>query len=467
MTLYISPYVTSGPVSGQQFYNRDELIAEITSGMQRAFYVLGTRQIGKTSLLHEIDKRVLAILLNIQEAGGRLENLARLARWEVEEKRKHYEWLPSDAALDGADLFAVLRAVNHAAQDANQLVWILVDETEGLLEIARVDPSVLHRLRGTIQSRDNLRAVLVAAKSLSETNRITLAAGMSAFLSGFAPCYLGGFSPTSAEILVRQLKLAEPVQVAPELVARLFELTNGHPLFLQLLGKRLFEDGRLRWPTEGDLLGVGDQADKAGMFDQNFVVLSEIERVAVRRASEAGRVPTEAMTKLVPLVVLDGLTALGFLRRTENWYAIGNEFLARWLREVQPWDRPSTVSDTSALTVYEQTQLEPVLAAVRQNQIALAEMERILNAIRRVLSAWQREGLPEPDAQTRTTLAKIKAAVTTKGGPQHKLEATLPLLPLLPPSLVYKVEWGGEIRDSLDFLQKQLDELKRKLGASA
>jgi hypothetical protein len=459
MTLYISPYVTSGPVTGQQFYDRDELIAEITSGLQRSFYVLGTRQIGKTSLLHEIDKRVPAILLNIQEAGGQLENLARLARWEVWEKRKRHGWLPPDTALDGADLFAVLRTVNNAAEDANQVIWILVDETEGPLEIARVDPSVLHRLRGTIQSRDNLRAVLVAAKSLSEANRITLAAGMSAFLSGFTLRYLGGFNLASAEVLVRQLKLAEPVQVAPELVTRLVELTNGHPYFLQLLGRRLFEDGRLRWPTEGDLLDSGDQADKAGMFDQNLTVLSELERVAVRQVSEAGRVPADAIVKLVSPIVLDGLTALGFLRRIDDAYAIGNEFLARWLRQTQPWDRPSTVSDESALAVYEQSQLEPVLNAVRQNQMALAEMERILDAIRRVLAAWQREGLPAPDAQTHRSLERIEAAVAKEGGPRHKLEATIPLLP---PFLAYKIEWGGEMRNSLDFLQKQLDELKHR-----
>jgi len=251
---------------------------------------------------------------------------------------------------------------------------------------------------------------------------------MSAFLSGFTLRYLGGFHPTSAEVLIRQLKLAEPVQVAPELVTRLFELTDGHPYFLQLLGKRLFENGRLRWPTEGDLLDIGDQAVKAGMFDQNLAVLSELERVAVRRVSEAGRVSTDALAELVSPVVLDGLTALGFLRRVDDAYAIGNEFLARWLVETQPWDRPSTVSDASALIVYEQSQWEPVLAAVRQNQIALAEMEGILDAIRCVLSAWQREGLPEPDAQTRATLAKIETAVTAEGGPQHKLEATIPLL---------------------------------------
>jgi hypothetical protein len=120
------------------------------------------------------------------------------------------------------------------------------------------------------------------------------------------------------------------------------------------------------------------------MFDQDFAVLSELERSTVRRVSGAGRVLADEMTRLVSPVVLDGLTALGFLRRVENVYAIGNEFLARWLREAQPWDRPSTVTDASTVAVYEQAHLQPVLEAVQQNQIALAEMERILDAIRRV-----------------------------------------------------------------------------------
>lgn len=459
MTLHTSPYVTSGPVTGQRFYDRDELIAEITSGLQRAFYVLGTRQIGKTSLLHEIDERVPAIMLDVQWAGGQLDDLARQARRQARNKRKRYAYLPSDAALDRADLFAILEVVNDIATDAGQRVWVLVDEAEGLLRMAETTPIILHRLRGTVQNCAALRVVLAAAKRLSEANRITLAADMSPFLGPFVPCYLGGFNPISSEVLIQQLKLEDPVQVAPELVARLVELTNGHPLFLQLLGTRLFEDGRLRWPTEGDLLGIGDQAVKAGMFDQDFAVLSELERVAIRRVSEAGRVPIDALAKLVSPVVLDGLTALGFLRRTEDNYAIGNEFLARWLRKTQPWDRPSTVSDESALVVYEQSQLEPVLNAVRQNQMALAEMERILDAIRRVLVAWQREGLPAPDAQTHRSLERIEAAVAKEGGPQHKLEATIPLLP---PFLAYKIEWGGEMRRSVDALQEQLDKLKHR-----
>jgi hypothetical protein len=354
MTLHSSPYVTSRPVTGVKFYDRDQLIAEITN-VPGAFYVLGTRQIGKTSLLHELAERVPAILLDVQLVGGQSNGLDYLAWQQVRIKRKRYTWFPLERTLKGADLFALLGDVNEAA---------------------------------------------------------------------------------------------------------------GHPLFLQLLGERLFEEGRLRQPTEGDLMGIVDQADKTGIFDRDWRASSPLEQIALRRVSEAGRVPAGEMAKLVSAAMLDGLTVLGFLRRIDDTYAIGNEFLSRWLVEAQPWDRPSTVSNESALSVYEQTQLEPVLAAVRQNQIALAEMEHILDAIRRVLVAWQREGLPEPDAQTRTTLTKIEAAVASKGGTQHKLEATLPLLPLLPPSLVYKVEWSGEMRASLDLLQKQLDELKRKLIAS-
>ena len=72
-------------------------------------------------------------------------------------------------------------------------------------------------------------------------------------------------------------------------------------------------------------------------------------------------------------------------------------------------------------------------------------MEQILAAIRRALVVWQREGLPGT--------ARLAAALDKPGGPRHKLEATLPLLSFLPPTMAYKVEWSGEVRDLLAALQ--------------
>ena len=76
----ISPYVISGPVTGADFYGRRSLLEEITAGRCRATYVLGTRQIGKTSLLRQVETLVPAVFLDLQWAGGRLDDLATAAR---------------------------------------------------------------------------------------------------------------------------------------------------------------------------------------------------------------------------------------------------------------------------------------------------------------------------------------------------------------------------------------------------
>lgn len=101
----------------------------------------------------------------------------------------------------------------------------------------------------------------------------------------------------------------------------------------------------------------------------------------------------------------------------------------------------------STLAVYTQSELEPVLAAVQEGRLERAEMKRMLDAIQRALVAWQREGAPG--------VRRLEAALSKPGGPRHKLEATLPLLPGM---LAYKVEWGGEVRDLLEKLLHHLKE---------
>ncbi len=451
----IAPYVTSGPVTGVEFYGRAQLVAEITGGGQRATYVLGTRQIGKSSLLRQVETLVPSLFLDVQWAGGRLEDLVRQAHREVRRKRGQHAWLPAEHTLPPADLFSVLETINDAAQMAGQRVWILVDETERLLELARLNPEVLHRLRGTVQNCPALRLVLVAAKTLSEANDLTASSG-SPFLSGFALRYLGGLAPADSAALLRRGQGPVSVAVDDVLASRLIRLTNGHPLLLQLLGERLFDDGRLRRPTQGDLNGILDQCIKTAIFDKDFAYLTHGERKLIRLVVEGKPIPADADPAF-----LHGLTGLGYLRRKEGGYAIGNAFFDRWLRKCANWESGSDISEEGTHSVYEQSRLEQVLALAQKDRLSLGEIERALDAIRRVMIAWQRQGLPA-DPVTRRTLEKIEAALASRGGPKHKLEATLPLLP---PILVYKVEWEGEIADLLARLRAILDELQgRVLG---
>jgi hypothetical protein len=445
----IAPYVTSGPVTDAEFYGRERLITEILGGSQRATFVLGTRQSGKSSLLRQVETLVLSLFLDVQWAGGQMENLVRQACREVRRKRGPHDWLPPENTLS-TDLFSLLETVNDAAEAVSQRVWVLVDETERLLEPARLDPEVLHRLRGTIQNCPALRVVLVAAKALSEANDLTATSG-SPFLSGFALRYLGGLSPGASAALLRRSQGPAPVAVDDALITRLIHLTNSHPLLLQLLGEQLFDGGQLRHPTQEDLDAIFDQCTKTAIFEKDFAYLTDVERRVLHAVVEGKSVPAD-----VDRAFLHGLIQLGYLRREGDGYATGNAFFARWLGQWADWQKESQVSEESTHAIYEQSRLEQVLASIQEDRLSLAEIRRTLDAVRRAMIAWQRHGLPA-DVGTRRTLEKIEAALASRGGPKHKLEATLPLLP---PVLAYKVEWGGEISAHLDRLRATLDELE-------
>jgi hypothetical protein len=407
----ISPYVTSGPVTGADFYGRRDLLDDIAAGRCRATYAFGTRQIGKSSLLRQVETLVPAIFLDLQWAGGRLEDLARQGRREVRHKRRHYPWLPPDYGLPD-DLFRLLEAVSDTAEEAGERLWVLMDEAEIWVRVARSDPGVLHRLRGIVQNCPALRVVLGASKSLSEANTLTGETG-SPFLSGFALRYLGPLSLQDGAALLRQEQGAVPVTVSEEPLAQLLALTGGHPLLLQLLGERLYEDGHLRPPTEGDLTGILDQAVKTGIFPQDFAALSGPERAILRAVSSGQPLPADAHP-----TYLHGLVGLGILRRERDSYAIGNEFFARWLREQTDWETKAKVSAEGTLAVYSQVEMEQQVR-LRRTLAARFDMSEL-----RVLCfdvGIDHENLP---GETKADIARELVAYCIRHGRISKLVET-------------------------------------------
>jgi len=370
----ISPYIVSGPVTGSDFYGRGELLAEIAAGRQRAFYILGPRQIGKTSLLQQLDSQLPALFLDVQWAAGRLPELISQAGWELDRKRARFPWLPAPGALPDDDLFALLRTINDHVQAAGQTLRLLVDEAEGLLALAGDDPSILHRLRGTIQNCPALRVVLVAAKTLSKVNELSTIGGLSPFLSGFTLRYLGGLNWDETADLLRQRQTPAQVRADDELVSHLFDLTNGYPLLLQLLGERLFDRGSLRPPDEDDLIAIGDTLERLGIFSTDFAYLTNVERRVLRALIKGKPVPAD-----VDPAFLHGLTQLGYLRREGDSYAIGNAFFARWLRQSAPWREKSRVSDEGTLNLYKVGVLrqERIASLRRQLDIHIKNLNRL------------------------------------------------------------------------------------------
>ena len=440
-----NPYIVGRWVSGREFYGRQALVEDILHGLDDHLWVMGLRRTGKTSLLRQIELRSkedssflplfwdlqgcqapddlgLALYEGIEEAGGDLTALGEnISNWK------------------NLDLFALLKTLARLARADERRLLLLVDEAECLNHLARTHPHTLQRLRRTLQRGPHIRTVLVSSKRLSALHELCRDWETSPFLHGFALRYLNHLTPEAATGLVHQRQATRSVQAAPGLVAQIRQLTGDQPYLLQLLCSRLFSDGSLRPIADEDLAFVEVQTE--GFLLNDFAALSGPER-AILRAVSSGQ-PLRAAANSA---YLRGLVGLGILDREGDEYAIANTFFKRWLRERADWEAEAEVSAEGTLTVYTQSELEPVLAAVRENRLALAEMEQILDTIRRALLVWQQEGAP--------MAPRLEAALSKPGGPRHKLEATLPLLP---GALAYKIEWDGEM---WDLLQRLLDLLR-------
>jgi hypothetical protein len=436
-----NPYITGRWVSGPEFYGRQALTEAILRGPDDHLWVMGLRRTGKTSLLRQIellskeDSSYLPLFWDLQ--GCQAPDDLGLALYEgIEEAAGGFTALGENISdWESLDLFALLKTLAQLAREDERRLLLLVDEAECLNHLARTHPHALQRLRRTLQRGPHIRTVLVSSKRLSALHELCRDWETSPFLHGFALRYLSHLMPEAATGLIRQHQAARSVQAAPGLVAQIRQLTGDHAYLLQLLSSRLFSDGSLRSIADEDLAFV--EAQMTGFLLNDFAALSAPERAILRAVSSGQPLPADTDT-----AYLHGLVGLGILRHEGDGYAIGNAFFARWLREQADWETRAEVSAEGTLTVYTQSELEPVLEAVRENRLALAEMEQMLDAIRRALLVWQRKGMPGTK--------RLAAALEKPGGPRHKLEATLPLLP---GALAYKLEWGGEVRDLLAALR--------------
>ena len=346
-----SPYIISGPALGPQFYNRKSLLDEITGGRHRAMYVIGGRQMGKTSLLRKIAELKPALHLDVQLAAGDLRLLAKQLLREISRQKRQLTWLPDTFDTAKGDFFDFLEVAADAAAQNDQLIYLLIDESDGLLENSEAALHFLNRLRGLSQNCGGLRLVLTASRRLSKANALFQETQMSPFLDGFTPFFLSPFSHAESKKLLQRSNAGAPLEIPPTLEAEIIRLSGGHPHFLQLLGYYLYQNNVWNEITE-ELLGRIDHI-AAGLFENDFATLTNTERQILKQVSQADDLSFARLQAAIAeprlSILLEGLVAHGYLRRLET-YATGSVFLDRWLDTLSPkdWAAPSPVPDESA-----------------------------------------------------------------------------------------------------------------------
>jgi DNA-binding winged helix-turn-helix (wHTH) protein len=383
------PYVVGQWVRGDRFYGRSEQIAEILRGERDLVWLLGTRRVGKTSLLKQIElvagldpePKFFAMFWDFQgvDTAAELHLNFTDALLDAEDRLQHIGIDVEEITAD--DLFVALERLRRRLRSQGLGLLLLCDEVEELLGLQRTDPSLLRKFRHALQSRAGIRTVLAS------TIRLWALAGQtddtSPFLHGFTPpVYIDRLSDDEARSLVSQshLRPEERPNIDDATMTGILEHCDNHPYLVQLVCKRFVETGQL----EEAIAQVATDRMVSYFFSVDFDMLTATEQRIVRTIAGTPGITRDAIREGVSVRAdeLDGhlrqLTSLGFIRHQGNdGFVLANYFFQRWLRGMDV----ETQAGNS----------EPNAAAPPQRTGLLVELKRrkvIRVAIAYVVVAW-------------------------------------------------------------------------------
>ena len=341
------PYVVGQWVRGDRFYGREAQIEEILGGHRNCIWLLGTRRIGKTSLLKQIehiaaasqDARYFPLFWDFQGAETAEELHLNFAD-ALEDASERLERIGIRLEeVEAGDLFVSLERLRRRLRAEKLGLLLLCDEVEELIGLYRNDPSLLSKLRHALQSREDIRTVLASTIrlwALAEQKGDT-----SPFLHGFTPpLYIARFSDEEAQSLIEQSHL--PLEQRPYfedgVAEAIRDRCDNHPYLIQLVCKRYLETGGLTEAIEQ----VATDRMVSYFFSVDFEMLSEAEGDIIRMIARNSAVTSESIREQISVGsdVLEGtvrrLENLGFVRRNnEHQIELANYFFRRWLQQEQ------------------------------------------------------------------------------------------------------------------------------------
>jgi hypothetical protein len=354
------PFIVGRWVRDRNHYGRQRLFTYLLNTADSAVWVVGSRRIGKTSLLRQIEfltdsagADLVPLFWDMQgcENSGDLSFELYMA---VEDAAGRFaDYGVNVRELEGQDALVILRRIGRALAAAGKTLLLLIDEAEVLINVARTEPHWLARLRKVLQD-GHQRTILTSTKLLAQLNGVTAGWDTSPFLFGFSMVNLWSLDEDAAAALVMQSQSDHQIEVDLSLLEEILEQTNRHPYLLQYLCQRLCVeqgDGKigLRAITNEDL-----EPDHllAGFFMIDYQHLTELERRILLAVAENTIVTEQELLRSLGSQSPDrvrtflwGMEKLGYVRQVMGQWTVGNEYLRRWLR--QEWESLHQVQATA------------------------------------------------------------------------------------------------------------------------
>jgi DNA-binding winged helix-turn-helix (wHTH) protein len=338
------PYVVGQWVRGDYFYGRTAVIEEVLRGNRNWLWLLGTRRVGKTSVLKQLEYLALSlpdlgfvpVFWDLQGA-DRPEDLHLDFADALLDAEDRFERVGLDlTTIRADDCFDSLGRLRRALLSKGLRLLLLCDEVEELLQLKRKDPSLLRKLRRALHSRDGIRSVLASSGrlwQLADTDEDT-----SPFLDGFTPpLSIGSLDDGSARALARQQHLPEASRPGfdDDEIDRICQLCGNHPYQIQLLCRRALDRGDL----EDAVDEVAHDRAVGFFFSVDYELLAPLERSILELLAQHSHASsTEVQHHLDDTsdatTSLSSLLDLGVVSRdADGRYDIASYFLRRCLME--------------------------------------------------------------------------------------------------------------------------------------
>ena len=341
----VSPFVTSGPVTDRMFFGRDQEIKTITQALPRTdFALVGNRKIGKTSLLHRIERTLersgecVPISLNFQAVRDYATLFDTLAQ-----ETGFSPAGPTPRAFSG--LIARLRR-----QHPDRMPVLLIDEVDDMLAFDARHDHALSKVWRTLAFAGACRFVFVGSRILAQALRDA----DSPFFNFPQEIRLGFLLPDKARAVISGPMDELGVELEPQqpLLDRILDLSSCHPNLVQFICEQLIEriSGRgQRRILISDLDTVVTSGDFADYYlDTLWGQAEPLERAVTLLGDPAGFTMPDIETALAAhdfdaprravKAALDMLTLYSVLARQGRTYTFAPASFPRILRDTQEVD---------------------------------------------------------------------------------------------------------------------------------
>ena len=153
-----NPYIAGRWVRGPQHYGRERLIEQLLHSPDNAIWLVGTRRMGKTSLLKQLEWLTadgtgpyVPVFWDLQGCVTPQDLALELVDALVDVGDRFARLGIDVVGLDGLDAPSLLRYLARGVARMDKQLLVLVDEAEVLIEIARRDSVAVDRLRRALQ----------------------------------------------------------------------------------------------------------------------------------------------------------------------------------------------------------------------------------------------------------------------------------------------------------------------------